>query len=150
MSAFAAFDALEDGADEPWHIDPCDQFPEDEDARQAEFNRQARLLCPGVDIFAVPNAGRRTRWEAAKRKREGMKAGVLDIVCEWQPTRRDDRGVAFLEFKNGSEMPDANQRARLNRYYQRGHACGVFRTAATALEFLRAAGAPFVDRVGRL
>lgn len=134
----------EHAEDLPWHLDPKDRFPESEDDRQARFLREARMLCPGVDIFAVPNAGKRTRWEANKRKREGMKAGVLDIVCTW------NRGVAFLEFKNGTEQPDANQRERLNRYYRQGHHAGVFRTAASALDFLRAAGAPFVDRVGRL
>lgn len=133
---------LDERPDRPWHIDPRDDDPRDEDARQIAFLRDARLLCPAVDIFAVPNAGRRTRWEAAKRKREGMKAGALDLVATW------NRGVAFIEFKDGRKMPDANQRERLNRYFEQGHHCGVFRQERSALEWLRSIGAPFADRVG--
>lgn len=128
--------------DQPWHIDPRDNDPRDEDARQQAFLRDARIICPGVDIFAVPNAGRRSRWEVAKRKREGMRAGVLDLVAESRG------GVAFLEFKDGRAMPNANQRERLNRYYEHGQHCGVFRQEQSALEWLRLIGAPFIDRVG--
>jgi hypothetical protein len=96
------------------------------------------MLCPAVDIFAVPNGAKRTQWAAMKAKREGMKAGALDLVATWVG------GVAFLEFKDGHSMPDANQRERLNLYVRQGHHCGVFRQETSALEFLRRAGAPFV------
>ena len=135
MINLADFDEAPDLA---WHIDPRDKDPRNEDARQAAFIRDARIVCPGVDIVAIPNAGRRTRWEAAKRKREGMKAGALDLVCTW------NRGVAFIEFKNGTDGPDANQRDRLNMLTRWGHWCGVFRQEASALAFLRACGAPFI------
>lgn len=150
MSALADLLALETPAGRTWHIDPRDKDPRDEDARQAAFLRDAHIMCPGVDIFAVPNAGKRTRWEQYKRTREGMKAGALDLVCTWLPTSAHDRGIAFLEFKNGRDMPDANQCDRLDLYMRQGHHCGVFRQERSALEFLRAAGAPFIDRVGRL
>lgn len=148
MNAFAAL--LAEMPDEPWHIDAKDRFPESEDARQAALLRDARIICPAVDIFAVPNAGKRTRWEAAKRKREGMRAGVLDLVCTWKPTRPSDRGVAFIEMKDGTSMPDDNQRERLNRYYRCGLPCGVFRTAASAIAFLASCGAPVLVRERRL
>ena len=138
MIDLAAFD---DQADERWHTDPRDKDPRGEDARQLEFLTQARQQCPAVDIVAVPNAGRRTKWEVAKRKREGMKAGALDLFCTWQ-----GGGVAFLEFKNGTEDPDDNQRDRLNLYTRQGHNCGVFRQAGTALDFLRRCGAPFLTQ----
>lgn len=143
-----AFDCLEDvsarmGAP-PWHQDPRDDDPRDEDARQAAFLRQAHILCPGVDIFAVPNAGRRSRWEANKRRREGMKAGALDLVATWRG------GIAFLEFKDGKSQPDANQSDRLAMYARQGHPAGVFRQERSALEWLRSLGAPFIDRRGAL
>jgi hypothetical protein len=124
-----------------WHIDPKDADPRPEEKRQLAFLNQARMLCPAVAIFAVPNGGKRSQWAAMKAKREGMEAGVLDLVCTW------NRGVAFLEFKDGKSMPDANQRERLNLLVRQGHHCGVFRQERSALEYLRSAGAPFIGRL---
>jgi hypothetical protein len=135
-----AFDHLEQ-VDEAWHCDPKDRDPRSEEKRQLAFLNAARMACPAVDIFAVPNGGKRSQWAAMKAKREGMRAGVLDLVCTWPG------GVAFLEFKNGTDMPDANQRDRLNMYVRQGHHCGVFRQEASALRFLRDAGAPFIGRL---
>lgn len=142
MNAFAFLDQA--SVTGGWHIDPRDNDPRDEDARQSAFLRDARILCPAVDIFAVPNAGRRSQWEMNKRKREGMKAGALDLVATWAI------GVAFMEWKNGRDMPDGNQRDRLDLYVRQGHHCGVFRQERSAIDWLRSIGAPFIDRVGRL
>lgn len=136
MSIFGAF--LEEPADLAWHIDPRDKDPRDEIARQSAFLRDARVFCPAVDIVAIPNAAKRSQWAAAKAKREGMRAGALDLFCTWS------RGVAFLEFKDGVKMPDENQRDRLNLYVRQGHHCGVFRQELSALTFLRSVGAPFL------
>lgn len=143
MNAFSFIDEAEVASQPPaWHIDPRDRDPRHEDARQTAFLRDAHMICPGVDIFAVPNAGRRTAWEQRQRNREGMKSGALDLVATWPG------GVAFLEFKNGTEMPSPNQRDRLNLYVRQGHHAGVFRRPETALEWLRSLGAPFIDRRG--
>lgn len=135
------FDGLEDIGDLPWHIDAKDRDPRPEEKRQLAFLNAARIMCPGVDIFAVPNGGKRSQWAAMKARREGMKAGALDLVCTWTGS-----GVAFLEFKDGSSTPDANQRERLNLHTRQGHNCGVFRQEASALEYLRQCGAPFIGR----
>ena len=142
MDAFAAL-LEEDDRDLDWWIDPKDADPRDELARQSAFIRDANIICPAVDIFAVPNAAKRSEWAARKAKREGLKAGALDLVCTWAMG-----GVAFLEFKDGVKMPDKNQRDRLNMYVRQGHLCGVFRQEKSALEFLRRHGAPFIDREG--
>lgn len=136
-----AFDLLEDTTDLAWHIDPRDKDPRSEEKRQLAFLRDARILCPAVNIFSVPNAGRRTQWEVNKAKREGMKSGALDLVATW------NRGVAFLEFKNSDDMPTPNQRDQLNLLYRQGHHCGVFRQEQSALDWLRSIGAPFIGRV---
>ena len=94
MSALGDFPQEFEG-DEPWHIDPKDSDPRDELKRQSAFLRDAKVVCPGVDIFAVPNAAKRSQWAAAKAKREGMTAGVLDLVATWK-----GGGSAFLEFKD--------------------------------------------------
>lgn len=133
--------------DEPWHLDAKDRDPRDEDARVLSALAKAKMLCPAVDIVAVPNAGRRSEWEARKRKKEGMKAGALDWVVTWQP-RVGARGVAFVEWKNGSDMPDQNQRDRLNMLFRMGHHCGVFRREDSFFAWLRAIGAPFVSGAG--
>lgn len=141
MNALAALLALE-ARDEPWPIDAKDRFPQDEASRQQAFIRDAHIVCPGVDIVAIPNAGKRTRWEQQQRRREGMKAGALDLVCTWAPTHRRDRGTAFIEFKDGTSMPDGNQVDRLNLLYRWGHNVAVVRTAASAFQFLKGCGAP--------
>lgn len=138
-TAFLHFE--EENADLPWHIDPKDKDPRREEKRQLAFLRGVKLLCPSVNVFAVPNGGRRSQWEANKAKREGMKSGALDLVATW------NRGVAFIEFKNGTDMPNTNQREQLNTLYRQGHWCGVFRQEASALDFLRQAGAPFIGRL---
>lgn len=142
MSVLDIFPA-EHEADEPWHIDPKDADPRDELKRQSAFLRDAKMICPGVDIFAVPNAAKRSQWAVNKAKREGLTAGVLNLVATWR-----DGGCAFLEFKDGKKMPDENQRDRLNMLMRQGHHCGVFRQERSALEFLRRCGAPFIDRRG--
>jgi hypothetical protein len=134
-----SFLELEDTTDLAWHIDARDKDPRSEEKRQLAFLRDAKMLCPAVAIFAVPNGGKRSQWAAMKAKREGMKAGVLDLVATWP-----GGGVAFLEFKDGSSLPDANQRERLNMLTRQGHHCGVFRHELSALTCLREWGAPFV------
>lgn len=140
----ALVDLFPESPNVTWHIDPKDKDPRPEEARQMAFLRDAKILCPCVDIIAVPNGAKRSRWAANKARREGMKAGALDLVCTWAPTRPGDRGVAFPEFKNGCEMPDANQVDRLDMLTRMGHNCGVFRQERSALEWLRACGAPFI------
>jgi hypothetical protein len=142
VSTAPLLDIEEAGADELWHIDPKDKDPRSEEKRQAAFLRNARILCPGVDIFAVPNGAKRSQWAAMKAKREGMRAGVLDLVCTWP-----GRGVAFIEFKDGRSMPDDNQRERLNMLTRQGHFCGCFRQEDSAIRFLRDCGAPFIGRL---
>jgi hypothetical protein len=146
VNFFAAFEAP--AQDEPWHCDAKDRDARSEDDRVAAALRRARIICPAVDIVAVPNAGRRSRWEANKRRREGMKAGALDWIVTWQP-RSGDRGVAYVEWKDGKEPPTDNQRDRLNMLFRMGHHCGVFRREDSFFAWLRACGAPFIDGGGR-
>lgn len=127
-----------------WHIDPRDKDPRSEQQRCQAALRRARIICPAVDIIAIPNAGRRSRWEVHQRHKEGMKAGALDWVVTW------NHGVAFVEWKNGTDQPDANQRDRLDMYQRWGFACGVFRQEDSFFAWLRERGAPFITREGRL
>lgn len=55
----------------------------DEADMQAEFFRQVKILFPKLPeklLFAVPNGGSRHKIEAANMKRQGVKAGVADVI----------------------------------------------------------------------
>ena len=132
--AFASL--LDEWPDEPWFVEPRDRSDFSEEKRQMLFLRDLRMCGPSVIAWAVPNAAKRTRWAAAKAKREGMVAGALDLTLVWKG------GQAFVEFKNGRDMPTPSQRDMLNRLYRAGHHCGVFRTGECLLEWLRSLGAP--------
>lgn len=137
----AAFDHLETQADEPWFCEPTDSDPMPELNRQVLFLSRLKILAPAVDALAIPNSGKRSDWERIQRWKEGARAGALDLIITWKT------GVFFAEFKNGKDMPTRDQCDRLNLYYRQGHGCGVYRTADTLLEHLRAAGAPFIGRL---
>lgn len=128
--------------DEPWFIEARDADPRDEFARQSAFVNWMAKHAPGVDVVAVPNAGKSSSWQRLQRWKEGARAGALDLVVTWTPTRTSDRGVFFPEFKDGEKGPTRKQRDRLNRYFRMGHGCGVFRTAEVLVDHLRAAGCP--------
>lgn len=133
-----------DQPDEPWFMEAKDNDPASEFQRQRAFVTWMEKHAKGVDVIAVPNAGRGTDWERRRRWNEGARAGALDLVVAWRPTRAGDRGVFFPEFKDGKGGPSKDQRDRLNLYSRMGHGCGVYRTAAVLIEHLRRAGAPFL------
>ncbi len=138
MASAPDWTALEDApSPRAWHLDEKDKDPRTEAQRVASFLSMRRYIAPTVDIVAVPNAGRRTRWEAMQRKREGMTAGALDYFLTWP-----GGGIAFIEFKDGRGMPDDNQMRRLDMYVRQGHLCGVFRTGESAWGWLERVGAP--------
>jgi hypothetical protein len=129
-------DALEDTTDEPWHVDPKDKMTVSEIERQTKFVQWMAKHARGVDVLAIPNAGKATSWERLQRYREGARAGALDLIITWPG------GVCFAEFKAGTTMPTPAQRERLNMYYRMGHHTGVFRTGGRLVSYLRSVGCP--------
>jgi hypothetical protein len=148
MSILDDMPAEQEG-DEPWFIESKDRDPLAEFDRQRSFLAKLQRAAPAVDAVAIPNAGRASDWERIRRWNEGARKGALDLVITWKPTRPDDRGVFFPEFKDGQKMPSPAQRERLNRLYRMGHGCGVYRTPGRLIAHLRAAGAPFLDQDAR-
>lgn len=138
-----------DEPDEDWFIEKKDRDPKPELKRQQAFLSMLARQAPSVSAFAVPNAGKRSDWERIQRWKEGARAGTLDLVVHWRPTRPDDRGVFFPEWKNGDDMPTRAQRDRLNQLFRQGHGCGVYRRPETLIAHLRDAGAPFLDTEAR-
>lgn len=137
------FDDLESPR-EPWYIEPKDKLPASELQRQQAFVNFMAVNAPAVDVTAIPNAGKSTDWQRIQRWKEGARAGALDLIITWRPTRPGDRGIFFAEFKNGKTMPTPSQAERLDRYFRMGHGCGVYRSGAKLVEHLRAQGAPFL------
>ena len=129
--------------DEPWFIEPRDRSDQSERARQIAFVSWMRVHAPEVRIMAVPNGYLRTDWQRTTAKREGVSKGALDLWCFWS-----GNGRHVSEWKDGTGMPDADQRAWLNFLYRDGYPCGVYRNRATLIGHLIDLGAPIVGRLG--
>jgi len=125
----------------PFHTDPRAADDGREELRiQVAFRNRMRMLAPQVLLVAIPNEGRRTTWEAMKRKREGLMPGFPDMMALW------DGKAAFLEFKKANGALSEVQVDCLNNLVRRDFPVGVFRHEDTAVEWLRGHGAPFMDR----
>lgn len=146
MNAFANFPA-----DEPLRetlhpdifVEPKDRDPAGEELRQAEYIATMRKSFRAVKVFAVPNGAKRSQWEAGKAKREGLHAGWPDTGACWAGGHG-----AYIEFKNGRDMPDPNQIATLNWLHAHGFPVAVCRTSFGALGWLQKVGAPVSIREG--
>lgn len=112
---------------------------------QVRLRSRMRILAPTVRLVATPNAGKRTAWAAIKAKNEGMSAGFPDLNALWHCGRGEmaEPGIAFLELKDRNGALKQEQVDWLNWLHLAGFPCGCFRSADTAIEFLRRHGAPF-------
>lgn len=123
-----------------FHVDPPSVAdPGDEFAIQVRLRSRCRMLAPTLRLVAVPNGGQRTAWSAMKAKNEGLAKGFPDLLALW------DGGEAYLELKDRKGQLSSDQIGWMNWLHQSGKKCGCFRSVDTALAFLRAAGAPFMD-----
>ena len=52
-------------------------------AEQQALRKRLYYTAPTVQIVAVPNAARRTQWEARRAKQEGLAAGFPDLMAIW-------------------------------------------------------------------
>lgn len=76
-------------------------YPEDELQQQAiEF---IRLQYPHILAFHVPNGGKRNLYEASRLKKQGVLAGVADILLFW------DGGHGAIELKCGRNKTSPHQ-----------------------------------------
>lgn len=115
-------------------------------ARQCSLFRDMHMLAPAVLGFAIPNAGKRNPMLA---RREGIMAGVFDTAWQW------NHGAAWIELKGYDARGQAGKLSDAqidwgNTMHRLGHRVACFFDPMNAIEFLRDAGAPFIDRRGRL
>ena len=120
-----------------FHIDPpAIADTGDELSIQIKFRNRMHTLAPKVMLVAVPNAGKRSAWEGRTRKREGMVKGFPDMMA------LHDGQSYFLEFKAGKGRLSDDQMDCLNRLVRLDFPVGVFRSADTAVDWLREHGVP--------
>lgn len=109
---------------------------------QAAFRKRVYYGAPAVAVVAIPNAGKRTPWEVRQAKKEGLSAGFPDCMCIWCDGR-----ICFVEFKTPKGRLSDNQKDWIERLRERGFPVAVCRSADEAMDFLRACGAPVLERV---
>ena len=107
--------------------------------RVSEFQRLVHLLGPKCAITPIPNAGKRSRFQARK---EGIVAGAFDYEVTWP-----NRGIAWPEFKGYDARGQAGKLSDAqiewgNRKYLQGHDVACFFCPIAAVDWLRALGAP--------
>lgn len=118
--------------DYPFHYDmPATRDCDSEILIQKAMRDRIAMELRYTTSFAVPNANKRTRWQAQQAKREGMTKGVTDLVIVGFP-----KLVAFVEVK-AKETLTADQREFLETMHQMGHLCGCFRSQDTLIAKLK-------------
>lgn len=102
----------------------------------AHWLRQA-----GLFFCAIPNGGKRNRFEAGRMKDEGVTAGAPDILIFDAPPCADEyRGVALEMKKPDGDKPTPAQRAFLADLEARGWVSLVAYGAVDAFKQLTALG----------
>ena len=84
-------------------------------------------------LFHIPNGGRRDRLEAARLKKEGVKAGVSDLFL---PVARKGYHGLWIEMKAGDNKPTAAQIKWLSSMKKQGYATAVCYTWTAAAELI--------------
>ena len=137
----------------PFHYDmPAVRISDSEIVVQKQCLDMIAKLFPNTRVAAVPNGGKRTRWQQQQAKREGVSAGFPDLVLvgdRWapmlsatppefpKPTAYVLRPVvAFPEIKAKASLT-AEQTDWLTFMAECGHHCGVFRSDRTLEEAMR-------------
>lgn len=107
---------------------------DNEEARmQIEFFRQVPLFFPRLPdklLFAIPNGGSRHKIEAANMKRQGVKAGVADVILQIPK-----KGFASLclEFKTKTGRQSKEQREYQRQVEMAGSKYVVVRSVEEAI-----------------
>jgi len=109
----------------------------DEATMQAALIEELRLILPeNAFVFAVPNGGSRNVVEAVNLKRQGVVAGVPDLIVVYA-------GRCFgLELKTAMGKLSDNQRITFHKLTAAGMRVEVVRSREAAISMLREMGIP--------
>lgn len=101
---------------------------------QCAVVRYLRLALPGAVIFAIPNAGKRSKVGGAMEKEAGLLPGMPDLCVIY------NRGVMFIELKAPAGLLSAAQKNRIAELMDAGIPVAVCRSLGDVYIFLLAAG----------
>jgi hypothetical protein len=87
-----------------------------------------------IQFFAVPNGGKRNLWEAARLKKQGVRAGVPDIFIFW------NGGYGVIELKIGKNELSKMQVIFRDEWVSRGDKYALCRTLDSVIATLKAWG----------
>lgn len=88
----------------------------------------------GDYLFAIPNGGRRDMREAVRLKKEGVKAGVSDLIL---PIQRKGLAGLWLELKAPGNKPTAKQIEWMELMRLAGYAANWSDSWTSAAEIIR-------------
>lgn len=112
-----------------FHIDDRDRDPAGEHARQCAVVKRCRAM--GWSVIAIPNARAWGMKAWNKAKAEGVLWGAPDLIVSAPGAL-----AAWIEMKNGREMPEQHQVDCLNSLHRMGFPVGVFRRADSVIAWL--------------
>lgn len=99
------------------------------------FRKRLYYAAPAIKVVAIPNAGRRTIWEASRAKKEGLSTGFPDLVC-LAPGGK----IAFIEMKTAKGTISPAQQEWIDLLKRYTFPATVVRSADEAIDFLRSVG----------
>lgn len=86
------------------------------------------------NIFAIPNGGYRNKIEAANLKKQGVKAGVLDLFLAYPNGKH---AGLFIEMKWGKNKCTPNQLEWIERLTRAGYEVNVCWSSEKAIESIK-------------
>ena len=118
------------------YVEPADDFPASEDARQISVVNAIKRDEPHIIAHATPNGGKQSDWARTRGWRMGVYAGWPDLGFDWPG------GSALVEMKDGKGRPDPDQIACLNRLHRMGKKVAICRTKVGVFNWLLSISAP--------
>lgn len=98
---------------------------------QAAYFDWARMHPEARRAYAIPNGGKRNLITAARLKKEGTRAGVLDLCL---PIPRGGAAGLYIEFKAGRNTLSAEQAEEASALVRDGYAVAVCWATLDAIE----------------
>lgn len=98
---------------------------------QSAYFDWARVHPAARRAYAIPNGGQRNLLTAVKLKKEGVRAGVLDVCL---PVPRGGAAGLYIEFKAGRNTMSDEQAVEADLLVRDGYAVAVCWDTMTAIE----------------